>query len=111
MNAASANLSQDPDRMVTALPAPPSTAPTGGHRHPQTATPGPTIPHEAIVAAAHAIAKEHGSDVFDPNHQPYEYTNAERAQYWPEAEAAAEVLAPYFAAALTAHRRQTEPGT
>lgn len=51
-----------------------------------------------IEDAARLLAQEHGSDVFDVGHVPYEFTELEREQYRAEARAVAEFVAPLIAA-------------
>jgi hypothetical protein len=56
------------------------------------------IPEEAITRAAHMIAEEHGSTVFESDHVEYEFSDAERDQYIAEATAALGAAAPLIAA-------------
>lgn len=56
------------------------------------------IANEMVEAGARLIAQEHGSTVFDDDHVPYEFTEAERSQYRAEARAVAEAVAPLIAA-------------
>lgn len=54
------------------------------------------ITEEMIDAGARAVASEHGSTVFDYEHEPYEFTDAERAQYRAEAEAVLMAVEPHI---------------
>ncbi len=59
-----------------------------------------------VDEAARAIAFEHGSTVFDDDHEPYEFTEAEREQYRAEARAVAELLAFHAPADVVTLLRQ-----
>lgn len=56
------------------------------------------ITDEMLEAGAKLIAQEHGSTVFDDDHEVYEFTDAERSQYRDEARAVIEFAAPLIAA-------------